>query len=54
MLDQLLSIKVTKQELAFAEEFYKHTANPIFSPDIWRYVVEECDGKLPFEIHASS
>ncbi len=51
MLDQLLSIKISKEELAFAEEYYKRTANPNFNAEMWRYVVEECDGRLPFEIH---
>ncbi|MCA9309137.1 DUF5598 domain-containing protein [Candidatus Saccharibacteria bacterium] len=49
---ELTSQPITQEELDFAEAFYADKGIDMFNKEMWQAVVDEYDGKLPFEIHA--
>jgi nicotinate phosphoribosyltransferase len=51
LLDELLSIRISREELSFAAEYYRHSKNPFFDPQMWEEVIAKHQGQLPFEIH---
>jgi putative nicotinate phosphoribosyltransferase len=50
LAQEFASMRITKEEVDFAREYYRHTRVPFFNEKMWRWVVEQNGGKLPFTI----
>ncbi len=51
-IEKIARIHISAAELDFAKEFYQGANVPFFNEEMWKFVVEECEGKLPLEIDA--
>lgn len=53
LIEYLQGVVVTNEMLEEANEFSKeHFGSDIFNYDGWKYIIDECGGKLPLEIKA--
>lgn len=50
---ELTDTAITQEEVDFAEAFYADRNIPFFNKEMWQTVVDEHDGKLPFEIYGA-
>jgi putative nicotinate phosphoribosyltransferase len=50
LAQEFASMRITKEEVDFAKEYYRHSRVPFFNESMWRWVVEKNEGKLPFTI----
>jgi putative nicotinate phosphoribosyltransferase len=52
LVEELTMLPISRAELDFAKAWYRETNVPFFNEEMWTHVVDERQGRLPFDISA--
>lgn len=50
-VERMTSLPITKAEYDFAVEYHQREKVPFLNQELWRWVIEDNQGRLPIEIH---
>jgi nicotinate phosphoribosyltransferase len=51
-IEKIARMKISPAEFTFAKEFYATANVPFFNEEMWRYIIEDCEGNIPLKIDA--
>ncbi len=50
-VERLTALPISEHELEFARQYHQHVGKPFLNEQLWRWVIDENDGRLPIEVH---